>query len=552
MVELSSSSEVGSGWRTKLREAQAEPLAVIRLAREANSRGEHMLALAVAQKALRGLSLASAPEQAVPLRQQMALALARSGATEEAMEVLRDSLVAAPEDGETLGLLGRLHKDLAEQATEVELAARHRQRALGFYAKGFAIERSAYCGINTAVLEALTGDPARARKTARRVLELPPDEDRLWSAATIAMARMLCGEQESAGEAFARADRAGEMRRSDLAAVRREARRLASVLHGDSAVYDACFRPAAVAVFAGGGDALGAAECLGLARWLEENNVVCAWSAAASGEEAAFLECAAALGVETCAVLPEREPRAICRKAVARSGLVDYAGETGSGGPAAAELARHIATARAVARAASWDVPLLPVTVGSTMPACWVNLSRAPFALRAWPQNGSRAPEVAGLLTAVLCVRAVADGDGETAGGLPEVWENHPARYGCSNGSDGPYLFSWSTVGEAGRAAVDLRERLQGGRAKAPCSYILHATAKAEAGTDLDGWARRVYPGRIHATGRFADLATLDRGRNFDLCYVGTIDCEAEPLGMRLYHLRGCGSVEVFMERSES
>jgi hypothetical protein len=50
----------------------------------------------------------------------------------------------------------------------------------------------------------------------------------------------------------------------------------------------------------------------------------------------------------------------------------------------------------------------------------------------------------------------------------------------------------------------------------------------------------------------FLAYEPLDRGRNFDLCYVGTIDCEAEPLGMRLYHLLGCGSVEVFMERSES
>ena len=157
-----------------------------------------MLALALAERALAQISLVAEPPAAAALRGQMALALARSGATEEAMEVLQDSLVAGAGNAETLGLCGRLHKDLAERAASDKEAREHRGRALEFYAEGFAREEDAYCGINAAVLAALTGDLPQARETAQRVLRTAPVADRLWAAATEAMARMLCGETERA------------------------------------------------------------------------------------------------------------------------------------------------------------------------------------------------------------------------------------------------------------------------------------------------------------------------------------------------------------------
>ena len=187
MKEMTDSSDARLVWRSQLPEAKRNPRVAAQLAREANERGEHMLAAAVAERALRRLSLVSPAADALPLRQQLALALARSGATDEAMEVLRDSLIATPEDAETLGLLGRLQKDFAERAPTPEASARHLRQALDCYAKGFAMEDSVYCGINAAVLAALTGDLARARVMARQILELPPDKDRLWSAATSAM-----------------------------------------------------------------------------------------------------------------------------------------------------------------------------------------------------------------------------------------------------------------------------------------------------------------------------------------------------------------------------
>ena len=74
-------SDFWSTWWEAARDAQADPWAAARLVREANSRGEHMLALALAERALAQISLVAEPPAAAALRGQMALALARSGAT---------------------------------------------------------------------------------------------------------------------------------------------------------------------------------------------------------------------------------------------------------------------------------------------------------------------------------------------------------------------------------------------------------------------------------------------------------------------------------------
>lgn len=543
MEEVTDSAETRLAWQELLPAAMKDHRVAAQLAREANGRGEHMLALSLAEGALRRLSLVADPREALPLRKQMALALARSGSPDEAMEVLRDSAVAIPADAETLGLMGRLHKDSADSAPNADEAARHRQKALGFYARGFEVEQSAYCGINAAVLSVLTGDMPVARKMATQVLQLQPEPDRLWALATAAMAHMICGEREMARETFGSADRAGSRRRSDLATVRREARRLAAVLEGDAGTYDTCFRPAAVAFFRGSGAQLGDRGQVRLVRWLEENDVVCAWAAAASGEEAEFLEKVALLGVETCAVLPEAAPREHFRKSAGRAALVDFLAESLEGCPGADELARRVALARAAALAGSWDVPLVAIS-SDVRPGYWADLDCRQLSLRDGPAHAS-APETRdGRMSAVLCVKR-ASSNAELPPGAPdlrEIWQNHPARWERANKAfRGCYFFHWPSMGEAGQAALDLQRMLQPDGADSSHAFILHASTQATADDRLDGWVRRIGAGRIHATGRFADLAALESSRSFGLCYVGTIDCQAEPLGIRLYHLQGRG-----------
>jgi hypothetical protein len=276
---------------------------------------------------------------------------------------------------------------------------------------------------------------------------------------------------------------------------------------------------------------------------LEAHNVVCAWSAAGSGQEAIFLTCAAALGIETCVVLPEAVPREACRRAVVGADFVEVADAAASEG-SGAELARHLAAARAAARAASWDVPLLPVTTGADTPAHWENMTYSPFKL--CPSEAAERAVAAdrGALMACLWVQVHADA-ANAASRCAEMcasWQGDHVRPSLANGTAGPFVFGWPTMTEAVRSAWQLRQRMRAGGVGGACTFVLHASAEARTEIPLAPSLRRLQPGQIHTTGRFADLAALEKCEDFDLCYVGTVDCEAEPLGVRLYRLRESGT----------
>ena len=95
---------------------------------------------------------------AAPMRRELALALARSGQTEEARQVLSELLINVPPDAELLGLVGRINKDLAWRSADAEKGRAHLQSALAFYVDGYRRDGDGYCGINAASLHALLGE----------------------------------------------------------------------------------------------------------------------------------------------------------------------------------------------------------------------------------------------------------------------------------------------------------------------------------------------------------------------------------------------------------
>jgi tetratricopeptide (TPR) repeat protein len=110
---------------------------------------------------------------AAPLRRELALALARAGQTEEAQELLRDLLTELPPDAETLGLVGRINKDLALGCADAAEARAHLESALAFYLDGYRRDGDAYCGINAASLHVLLGRQEAARDLAAEVVRCP-------------------------------------------------------------------------------------------------------------------------------------------------------------------------------------------------------------------------------------------------------------------------------------------------------------------------------------------------------------------------------------------
>ena len=179
---------------------------------------------------------------AAPMRRGLALALARAGQLEEAREVLSGLLTTVPPDAETLGLVGRINKDMALRSSSAEETRNHLETALAFYLDGYRRDGDAYCGINAASLLAMLDEHDAARTMATELLEGEGTADPLWTAAIRGEASLLLGRVEDAKKHFtACAKIGGDARRSDLQSAWTQARRLCALLHGDAGLLDEAF-----------------------------------------------------------------------------------------------------------------------------------------------------------------------------------------------------------------------------------------------------------------------------------------------------------------------
>lgn len=169
------------------------------------------------------------------------MALARSGQTEQARQVLADLLVSVPADAELLGLAGRINKDQAMQSADAGEARAHLRSALAFYLDGYSRHGDAYCGINAASLHAFLAEHEAAKALAAKLLEGPPESDSFWQLAIRAEASLLLGNLEEARRHYAACAGSCPGRRGDLQSVWTQARRLCGFLHGNAALVDECF-----------------------------------------------------------------------------------------------------------------------------------------------------------------------------------------------------------------------------------------------------------------------------------------------------------------------
>jgi hypothetical protein len=220
--------------------------------------GDPLLAFEEAEQAL-----ARSPAD-LRLRQLRGLALARSGAAERANEALLALRGEGHEDGETLGILARTHKDLAERASG---AARLEQLGLAFdaYRRGYEASLGAgheadacFTGINAATASLLLGEPERASAIARevellcgRILERSRGEASRWTLATLAEAALLLGDLPGAQRRYREAAALVAGRHGDLATMRRQARRILEARHQDASWIDAVLRVPPVVVCTG-------------------------------------------------------------------------------------------------------------------------------------------------------------------------------------------------------------------------------------------------------------------------------------------------------------
>ena len=181
-------------WRHLQSESEPSPAdAFHNLARMAMGLGEPLLAYDIASA-----GLAVHPDD-VALRQKTALALFRSKAAERALEVLQTLIDEGHRDEETLGLMGRFHKDLAERAAG-EDRRQHLEEAYAAYLQAYRETSGYWTAINAATMARILGRKAEAVDLAREVdrqcqelLATPAggQEDPYWLQATRAEAALI-------------------------------------------------------------------------------------------------------------------------------------------------------------------------------------------------------------------------------------------------------------------------------------------------------------------------------------------------------------------------
>jgi tetratricopeptide repeat protein len=308
------SRSVRDAWLSQKAEYLADARAAYDLARRANRSGEHLLAAEIAEQTLKATS---AQPQRIPLLQQKALALARFGSTHEALQTLEQVRASGGEDADTLGLMGRVYKDLATAAEDAGDRRKFLSESLRLYQEGFKRFHSPYCGINAAA-QAVLLDDREAKRLAQETLSLAKEADDYYALATQAEAALILARAEEASDLYRRASEIAEKgtRWADLASTRKQCRALSLKLYGNRDKFNSCFPSGAVAAFAGhmvdAPDRFAprfpssAADSVRerIKTWLKEKAIRFSFSSAACGSDLIFLSEAQKAGVETHVVLP--------------------------------------------------------------------------------------------------------------------------------------------------------------------------------------------------------------------------------------------------------
>lgn len=259
------------------------------------------------------------------LQQLLALALARSGATQAANQLLAELIRNGQQDEQTLGLYARTHKDLWKQATDAATKDRHLKLASQQYLDAYRHSRSIWTGINAATMAVMEGDrdlasalAAEVRQESLRALESPStgEQDAYWVLATLGEAELILNHWDAAAQYYTQAAQLGASRYGDLSSSYRNAALLMRHFGQDLEALNQWFSLPKVAVFCGHRvdqpgrpiprfpQALEPQVYDAIHNRLRELGTYVGFASAASGCDILFLEALLDLGGELNIVLP--------------------------------------------------------------------------------------------------------------------------------------------------------------------------------------------------------------------------------------------------------
>jgi tetratricopeptide (TPR) repeat protein len=211
---------------------------------------KRLIAIGNPRKALEILA-ADTPD--LPCRRLRALALSKSGRTDDAIEILKTIQTAGKLDAETAGILGGCYRRKFETTKQVAFL----KLALGVYLDAFDRFGDPYPGINTASILLQLGDKEGAREVALKVLDgaqrVPDAAADHWTAATLGEAHLIQGDLGAARDAYQRAVLQGLQFAQDIAVMRRGARRALRALDRNPGDLDDVFSVPRPVAFVGHG-----------------------------------------------------------------------------------------------------------------------------------------------------------------------------------------------------------------------------------------------------------------------------------------------------------
>jgi class 3 adenylate cyclase len=274
----------------------------------------------------------------VRIQQQRALALAQSGAAEEAGRILQKLCHQGADDSETRSLLGRTYKDIATAEIDLERRRKKFGEAFSIYHQAYLsalkkndTDQAYYNGINAATLALLSGDSQTSDALARTVTDLCLSklkdlgevEVSPWLYATLGEAHLLTGNQNEAKRWYRKGTQKAQGAIRDIASMRKQARVILQEAGEDISQLEDCFQIPTVIAFTGHmidlpdraqkrfPEAQEPRVRDEISRKLAELNAGIAYASATCGADIIFLEEMLKRGGEINIILPFKEDKFI-------------------------------------------------------------------------------------------------------------------------------------------------------------------------------------------------------------------------------------------------